>query len=207
MPRGTLDPAAFSTVFDIRGSHPLSTGLPRPFVLTSSLHDDCLSATPEHIATSWFGLFRVSLATTCGISVDFFSSPYLDVSVQAVPRAYTIGFMYALTTGMNSCRVSPFVTSPDITLICSSPRLFAAYHVLLRLLMPRHSPCALVRLTTSEQAPHPLLSPFGGSKTLLCLLQALVIRKVQYLSYLISLIRIMQALLKEVLLWLNCILP
>ena len=26
-----------------------------------------------------------SLATTCGISVDCFSSPYLDVSVQAVP--------------------------------------------------------------------------------------------------------------------------
>ena len=32
-------------------------------------------------------------------------------------------------------------------LICSSPQLFAAYHVLLRLLMPRHSPCALLRLT------------------------------------------------------------
>ncbi len=27
----------------------------------------------------------LSLATTHGISVDFFSSPYLDVSVQAVP--------------------------------------------------------------------------------------------------------------------------
>ena len=27
-----------------------------------------------------------SLATTSGISVDFFSSPYLDVSVQAVPH-------------------------------------------------------------------------------------------------------------------------
>ena len=27
----------------------------------------------------------LSLATTRGISVDFFSSPYLDVSVQAVP--------------------------------------------------------------------------------------------------------------------------
>ena len=27
-----------------------------------------------------------SLATTGGISVDFFSSPYLDVSVQAVPH-------------------------------------------------------------------------------------------------------------------------
>ena len=34
--------------------------------------------------------------------------------------------------------------------ICSSPRLFAACHVLLRLLMPRHSPCALSSLTCSS---------------------------------------------------------
>ncbi len=32
-------------------------------------------------------------------------------------------------------------------LICSSPKLIAAYHVLHRLLMPRHSPCALLCLT------------------------------------------------------------
>ena len=31
--------------------------------------------------------------------------------------------------------------------ICNSPRLIAAYHVFLRLPVPRHSPCALVRLT------------------------------------------------------------
>ena len=31
--------------------------------------------------------------------------------------------------------------------ICSSPRLFAAYHVFLRLLVPRHPPCALLSLT------------------------------------------------------------
>ena len=31
--------------------------------------------------------------------------------------------------------------------ICSSPQLIAACHVLLRLLMPRHSPCALYSLT------------------------------------------------------------
>ena len=31
-------------------------------------------------------------------------------------------------------------------LICSSPQLFAAYRVLLRLLMPRHSPCTLSSL-------------------------------------------------------------
>ena len=34
--------------------------------------------------------------------------------------------------------------------ICSSPQLFAAYHVLLRLLVPRHPPCALVILTNVE---------------------------------------------------------
>ena len=32
-------------------------------------------------------------------------------------------------------------------LMCSSPQLIAACHVLLRLLMPRHSPCALCSLT------------------------------------------------------------
>ena len=37
--------------------------------------------------------------------------------------------------------------------ICSSPRLFAACHVLRRLLMPRHSPCALSSLTCSSQSP------------------------------------------------------
>ena len=31
--------------------------------------------------------------------------------------------------------------------ICSSPKLIAAYHVFHRLPVPRHSPCALVRLT------------------------------------------------------------
>ena len=33
--------------------------------------------------------------------------------------------------------------------ICSSSQLFAAYHVLHRLLVPRHSPCALSSLTLS----------------------------------------------------------
>ena len=36
-------------------------------------------------------------------------------------------------------------------LICSSPQLFAAYHVFHRLLVPRHPPCALHSLTISKQ--------------------------------------------------------
>ena len=48
----------------------------------------------------------LSLATTQGISVDVFSSPYLDVSVQAVPSVY-LCFQYTVT-GFAARRVAPF---------------------------------------------------------------------------------------------------
>jgi hypothetical protein len=41
----------------------------------------------------------------------------------------------------------PHSDIPGSKLMCSSPRLIAACHVLHRLLMPRHSPCALCSLT------------------------------------------------------------
>ena len=47
-----------------------------------------------------------SLATTCGISVDVFSSPYLDVSVQAVP--FLLLFDSKQDDTVLPCRVSPF---------------------------------------------------------------------------------------------------
>ena len=86
-----------------------------------------------------------SLATTCGISVDFFSSPYLDVSVQAVPYVY-LWIQYTLT-GLHQPGC-PIRKSSDITLAYSSPRLIAVNHVLHRLPVPRHSPCALCSLTS-----------------------------------------------------------
>ena len=46
-----------------------------------------LSRTPEELLPLVWPL-SISLATTLEISVDFFSSPYLDVSVQAVPLVY-----------------------------------------------------------------------------------------------------------------------
>ena len=50
-----------------------------------------------------------SLATTCGISVDFSSSPYLDVSVQAVPHVRL--FCSTHVDRVLLCRVSPFGNS------------------------------------------------------------------------------------------------
>ena len=47
-----------------------------------------------------------SLATTSGISVDVFSSPYLDVSVQAVPHVHLFDSMHVDRVLL--CRVSPF---------------------------------------------------------------------------------------------------
>ena len=85
-----------------------------------------------------------SLATTCGISVDVFSSSYLDVSVQTVPL---VRLFYSPHDNCTSAVVLPHSDISGSTLICSSPKLFAACHVLHRLLMPRHSPCALISLT------------------------------------------------------------
>ena len=87
----------------------------------------------------------ISLAATLEIEkFSFSSSPYLDVSVQAVPlHTLWIGvWMHEVC----SCGFphSDICGSKDI---CSSPQLFAAYHVFHRLLVPRHPPCALISLT------------------------------------------------------------
>ena len=47
-----------------------------------------------------------SLATTSGISIDFSSSPYLDVSVQAVSLIHLC--IQCMMTGHDSSRIAPF---------------------------------------------------------------------------------------------------
>ena len=89
----------------------------------------------------------ISLAATLEIDVSFSSSGYLDVSVHRVPlhtlwigvwihEVFSCGFPHSEISG-----------SLDI---CSSPKLIAAYHVFHRLLVPRHPPCALSCLASSD---------------------------------------------------------
>ena len=83
-----------------------------------------------------------SLATTNGVSIDVLSSGYLDVSV---PR---VRFSYPMYSGKDTVSDCGFPHS-DICgsrVVRTSPQLFAAYHVLRRLLKPRHPPNALMRL-------------------------------------------------------------
>ena len=127
-------------MFRVRGFHPLWLAFPKPFCYT--LQSLMRSEPRGARATVWAP--PVSLAATSGIDVSFSSSGYLDVSVHRVP-------LHTLWIGVwihevCSCGFphSDICGSMDI---CSSPQLFAAYHVFLRLSVPRHPPCALLRLT------------------------------------------------------------
>ena len=88
----------------------------------------------------------ISLAATLEIDVSFSSSGYLDVSVHRVPSAY-LWIQHAVTEVFSAgFPHSDISGSMDI---CSSPKLFAAYHVFHRLLVPRHPPYALSCMTNS----------------------------------------------------------
>ena len=113
--------------------------------LSIKLTESIPRSEPRHARTPVWPL-SISLAATLEIDkFSFSSSPYLDVSVQAVPfHTLWIGvWMHEVC----SCGFphSDICGSVDI---CSSPQLFAAYHVFLRLLVPRHPPCALFCLTS-----------------------------------------------------------
>ena len=92
--------------------------------------------TPKVLLPSVWPL-PLSLATTQGISVDVFSSPYLDVSVQAVPSVY-LWIQYTVT-GLDSGRVSPF----------GHPRIIACFRL----------PVAFRRSLRPSSAPSAKASP------------------------------------------------
>ena len=77
--------------------------------------------TPKVLLPSVWPL-PLSLATTQGISVDVFSSPYLDVSVQAVPSVHL--WIQCTVTGLDSSRVSPF-GYPRVKRLLSTNRGFS----------------------------------------------------------------------------------
>ena len=128
--------------FRVRGFHPILLVFPVPFCYLSW---SIPRSEPRHARTSVWAL-SISLAATLEIDVSFSSSGYLDVSVHRVP-------FHTLWIGVWMTGVFPagfphsdICGSMDI---CSSPQLFAAYHVFLRLLVPRHPPCALFCLTSA----------------------------------------------------------
>ena len=78
-------------------------------------------------------------------------------SLGSLTPAYVFSRVYLRFTQVGF----PIRTSPDISPVCGSPRLFAACHVLHRLILPRHPPCALSSLTI-ELTPRRKLAPLAG---------------------------------------------
>ncbi len=97
---------------------------------------------PYNPAKETFTVWAISrsLAATEEIDFSFYSCRYLDVSVP-----------YVCHTEL--CIHSVLIQeSRDHHLFVSSPELFADFHALHRLLMPRHPPCALNNLATFIQS-------------------------------------------------------
>ena len=107
--------------------------------LSARITESIMRSEPRCARTTVWPL-SISLAATLEIDVSFSSSGYLDVSVHRVP-------FHTLWIGVWMTGVLPAgFPHSDICgskIICISPQLFAAYHVFLRLLVPRHPPCAL----------------------------------------------------------------
>ena len=138
------------------------------FTLSDQISQNCsaidsstlCSPQPRGARTTVWAL-SISLAATLEIDkFSFSSSGYLDVSVPRVPFhklwihlwmtvVHTAGFPHSEISG-----------SKDI---CSSPKLIAAYHVFHRLSVPRHPPCALLRLTFVCPFPKKWLPPVPPS--------------------------------------------
>ena len=126
--------------FRLRGFHSLWLAFPKPFSYPLS---HLLQSEPQNARTLVWAP-SISLAATLEIDFSFSSSGYLDVSVHRVPSVY-LWIQYTVHE-VFSCGFphSDICGSMDI---CSSPQLFAAYHVFHRLLVPRHPPYALYSLT------------------------------------------------------------
>ena len=170
MSRGTLDPALL-TRLSLTGLSPSLAGFPKTILL--NLSDQLRGPNPGMHAFR-FGLFRFRSPLLTESLVVFSSSGYLDVSVHRVP-------FHTLWIGVWMTGVCPAgFPHSDISGsldICSSPKLFAAYHVFHRLLVPRHPPCALSSITNFP-------SPTGMGSGYTCIaLHALVFQVVFYFVF------------------------
>ena len=140
MSRGTLDPA-MSIRISLTGLSPSLVSFPKT-VLLSSLNQ--FRGPNPSVHAHWFGLFPFRSPLLWKSHVVFSSSGYLDVSVHRVPSAWLC--IHHTVTEVFSARFPHSEISGSMD-ICSSPKLFAAYHVFHRLLVPRHPPYALSSIT------------------------------------------------------------
>ena len=127
-----------STHLSLTGLSPSLAGFPKTVLLNLINYVITSGCIPR------FGLFRFRSPLLTESHVVFSSSGYLDVSVHRVPFLKLCIGLRILEVCSSGFPHSDISGSKDI---CSSPKLFAAYHVFHRLLVPRHPPYALSSMT------------------------------------------------------------
>ena len=130
-------------IFRLRGFHPLWPAFQNR---SAKFVESIMRSEPRDARIPVWAL-SISLAATLEIDkFSFSSSGYLDVSVPRVPHVQLC--IHCTLTEVSSAGFPHSDTSGSLDM-CSSPKLFAAYHVFHRLLVPRHPPCALTTLTVA----------------------------------------------------------
>ena len=122
--------------FHVRDCHPLWSAFPGGSISNSLCNSHVKGPTTPPRKTSAVWALSFSLATTGEIDFSFFSSGYLDVSVHRV-RDTRLWIQRVLIR-----------ESRDQRSFDNYSGLIAVFHALLRLLTPRHPPCALSSLAT-----------------------------------------------------------
>ena len=112
--------------FHVRGYHPLWPPFPERSVMSCAITNRLLRFRSPLLSES--RLMSFPRATEMFQFTRFASLTYVFSQ-----RYLSVGF--------------PIRKSPDQSLFASSPKLIAGYHVLRRLSLPRHPPCALIHLT------------------------------------------------------------
>ena len=138
--RGTLDTAS-PPLFSSTGLSPSLACFPKTLRLTPAVHVAVLNPRPH---AAWFGLFpfRSPLLWKSRL----ISFPVATKMFQFATFPFCTLWIYIQMTGLFPAGLPHSDIHGSLT-VCVSPWLFAACHVLLRLLAPRHSPFALCCLT------------------------------------------------------------
>ena len=143
MPRGTQDTASSPVSFRLHGYHIVSPRFPAGSPSLRIDNSTYAVLQPRSVNTSVWAV-PISLAATFGISLIYFPPgtemvhfPGFARTRLCIQRAVYWFYQYGF----------PHSDIPGSKPVCGFPRLIAAYHVLHRLLAPRHPPYALSSLT------------------------------------------------------------
>ena len=142
MSRSTQDTASSPVCFLLRDSHTLWSRFPAGSH-SNRFGNSTYAVLQPPCVNTWVWAVPISLAATFGISVIYFPSG--TEMVHFPELAHTGLCIQPAVTGVHPVGF-PHSDIPGSKPACGSPRLFAACHVLLRLLAPRHPPYALSSL-------------------------------------------------------------